>query len=191
MRKRPWTQEDDDDLRRLYAQGWSDKTLGLMLVRSPEIVGRRRRKLGIGPSHGLSSQGRKERAVSEATRKRNSEAMKRRWADPDYREKMTRKVVENGQLDRARIASVAVTKGKLGCRGYKHSAKQRAAQSKRQREWYKNDPAYRERILRMSKIGTITPRKFKVPTEKRKLYLKMKDALGKEKARQLVKEGAL
>jgi hypothetical protein len=84
MKRRPWTPEDDAHLRKFHAEGKDDNDIAYILCRNRYVIWDKRTQLGLP----ANAKGGGDNGISPEGRVKLSEAVRARWRDPAYRERM-------------------------------------------------------------------------------------------------------
>lgn len=100
---RRWTDRDSEFLRRLYAQGWSDKAIAAMMGFDRQTVRHWRRSLAVGPAKGVPG-GKQRPPRTLEQRARIAASMREFWRTRPDRAEMVAKVT--GYLPKALKASI-------------------------------------------------------------------------------------
>ncbi len=98
--RRRWTSNDDRLLRKFHAEHKTDVAIGYILDRCAKLIGQHRRQLGLSARQRPSNKGWQH---SLQARQKLSEANCRRWADPAYKARHTKRL---GDLARSRAAKL-------------------------------------------------------------------------------------
>ncbi len=91
--RRPWTAEDDKNLRKFWAEKKSDVDIAYIMDRGRGLIMEHRQKLGLAAN--CMGGGPRGRDVGPETRAKLSKISRQRWADDAYKARLLAKLRTN------------------------------------------------------------------------------------------------